>query len=396
MDYAVIVAGGTGGHINSAIALGEKFEKLSLPTFRRERAENCHGSKKTTRCQGSEVLVNLNIEYISGRKNLDFQLFDRKNCQHVFSYALMGKNPLFILKSLSFNFLTLLALLLRFLMKRPTFVFGVGGYVCGPALLAAYLIGVPVFILEQNSVLGLTNRFLSKISRIIFVCFHSVKGLAHGEKVRNYGNPLREEFYLSKFNKSRNALYDAPFRLLVFGGSLGSQEINRLLVDLLGNYNLEIKISVLHQTGRNKVDIGRIPEKIDYKQREYLDHIVQEYQKSDFIICRGGASTISELRVVKRPTLIIPIRFHRDQHQIHNAYALKKEVGFPVYVDSVEELAADKCRKLQSLIQREYKRKAMTHTLGPAVSKGEHDETHNESSRQDPSTLIVGAVLENV
>ena len=244
--------------------------------------------------------------------------------------------------------------------------------------------------------MGLTNRFLSKISRIIFISFHSVKGLAHGKKVRNYGNPLRKEFFSSKFNQDRNVLHDACFRLLIFGGSLGSQEINRLLVDFLGNYNLEIKISVLHQTGRNKVDIHKIPEKIDYKQKEYLGNIAQEYQKSDFIICRGGASTISELRMVKRPTLIIPIRFHRDQHQVHNAYALKKEVDFPVYVDSVKELAADKCRKLQSLIQREYKRKATTHTLCPVVVKGEHAETHDKSSRKDPSTLIVRAVLENV
>ena len=132
MDYAVIVAGGTGGHINSAIALGEKFEELSLRTLGRDGAEDCHGNAKATRFQGSEVLVDFNIEYISGRKDLDFQLFNRKNCQHVFSYALMGKGPLFILKSLSFNFLTLLALLLRFLTKRPKFVFGIGDMFVAP------------------------------------------------------------------------------------------------------------------------------------------------------------------------------------------------------------------------------------------------------------------------
>ena len=356
MDDAVVVAGGTGGHINSAIVLGEKFEEF-----------------------------NFNIEYISGRKHLDFQLFDHKNCRHVFSYALLGKGPFFILKSFLLNFLTFLILLSRFLMKRPKFIFGVGGYVCGPALLAAYLIGIPVFILEQNSVMGLTNRLLSKISRIIFINFHSVKGLGNRKKVRNYGNPLRREFFLSKFQQRSDR-----FHLLIFGGSLGSREINNLLVDLLRNYRLEIEISVLHQTGKNKVDVDTVPGKIDYEQREYLDNIVQEYQKSDLIICRGGASTISELRVVKRPVLIIPIRFHKDQHQAHNAYALKEEANFPVHVNSVEGLAADQCKKLQSLIEGEYKRS------NEGIDGGGHVEGEDRCQWQDSSTLIVKAVLENV
>ena len=337
MSYAVIVAGGTGGHINSAIALGEKFEEF-----------------------------NFDIEYISGRRHLDFQLYHHKNCRHVFSYPLLGKNFLFILKSFFFNFLTLSVLLLKFLIKRPKFVLGVGGYVCGPTLFAAYLIRIPVFILEQNSVMGLTNKLLSKISKIIFTNFRSVKGLSDVEKVRNYGNPLRKEFFSSSFSNESE-----QFRILVFGGSLGSQEVNSLLVNLLKNYHLEVELSILHQTGKNKVDVvDMIPKNINYIQTEYLDHIVEEYQKSDLIICRGGASTISELRVVKKAAIIIPLRHHKDQHQVHNANSLKAEANFPVYVESLEELAANKCERLKNLIQAEYWR-SQKEAFGPGPPSSE-------------------------
>ena len=357
-SYGVLVAGGTGGHINSAIALGEKFES----------------------CQ-------FYIEYISGWRHLDFKLYHHKNCQHVPSYPLVGKGFLAILSSFFFNFFTFLILLFKFLCRRPQFVFGAGGYVCGPALLAAYLIGIPIFILEQNSVMGLTNRLLSKFSRVIFTCFHSVKNLKNVEKVKNYGNPLRKEFLSTGFwEKAANN----KFHILVFGGSLGAQDINNLLLALLRDYKLDMEISILHQTGKNQVIVDKVNQNIYYRQVEYLDDIASEYRKSHFIICRGGGSTISELRVVKRPVIIIPIQCHKDQHQIRNANSLKAEAKFPVYVELVENLLTKRCEKLQNLIEAEYQK------YQSSSSKAESLQVATCNSSEDSSTLIVKEVLENV
>ena len=349
MNHVVFVAGGTGGHINSAIALGERFKKDGF-----------------------------SVEYISGDRDLDFKLYQGKNCRHVWACPLVGKGLLVILKSLFLNGLVLLTTLLRFFLKRPQFVFGTGGYVCGPTLLAACLLGIPVFILEQNSVMGLTNRLLSKISKIIFTNFDLVQGLKYAEKARNYGNPLRKEFFSLKPIKKTDS-----FHILVFGGSLGSQEVNDLILDFLQYNKLDIKISILHQTGKNKIVSAIIGKNIDYQQSEYLDNIANDYQRANLVICRGGASTISELRVVRCPSVIIPMRMHKDQHQVYNAQALKEEADFPVYIESAEELSLNKCKKLQKLIYSEYK-------------NYRNDISKRPISITDPSEVITKAVRENV
>ena len=352
MSYAILVAGGTGGHINSAIALGEKFEE--------------HG---------------LQIEYISGKRHLDFKLYCDKKCRHIFSYPLVGKNPSLVIKSLVFNSFTFFMFFFKFLLNRPRFVFGAGGYVCGPTLLAAYILRVPIFILEQNAVMGLTNRILSNFAKIIFTGFNSVKGLGMSKKIKNYGNPLRKEFFLSE--KKKEPKKDDCFQILVFGGSLGSQEINNVMTCLLEHYQLDIKVSILHQTGKNKVLVSSRHKKIIYQQVEYLDEIIQEYKRSNLIICRGGASTISELRAVQKPAIIIPITFHSDQHQVRNANSLKSEVSFPVYIEKMADLTESKCAKLQDIIEKEY-------------SLNRHQRGQKEVPLRDSCSLIVKEVLQTI
>ncbi|MCY4644790.1 MAG: UDP-N-acetylglucosamine--N-acetylmuramyl-(pentapeptide) pyrophosphoryl-undecaprenol N-acetylglucosamine transferase [Bacteriovoracales bacterium] len=205
--------------------------------------------------------------------------------------------------------------------------------------------------------------------------------------VKNYGNPLRKEF----FDHAPVPQKTDSFSILTFGGSLGSQEINQLIFDLIKHYHLEIKISILHQIGQNSPPPAPSHPRIDYRRVNYLDDIAKEYQKADFIICRGGAMTISELKFVQRPALIIPIRFHKDLHQVHNAKSLKSEAHFPVYVESASALSDEGCDKLQYLIKTEYFKYEER-----VKNKMQNRSQQTIKEQENPSSLIAREVLQNV
>lgn len=319
---AFFVGGGTGGHINSALALGKYFAEQ-----------------------------NFKIHYFSGKRELDYKLFADQPVSHLDSLPLRYKNPIKILKSLWVNLGTFFSTLLYLKKEKPSFVFGVGGYVCGPVLLAAFILKIPVFILEQNSVMGLTNLLLSKISTKIFVHFAQTRGLQNSNKVVVSGNPIRSAFY-QKLAQEKNQSKDS-FNVLVFGGSLGAKAINECIVQFKKK-DSDFPISIRHQTGlKNEVNTqGNPGVHVDYQPLPYLDHIEAEYAWSDLIICRSGASSVSELRVVKKPVILIPYPGHKDRHQYYNAEFLKAEVDFDVTVSSVENLMEDDFKLLSDCIAK--------------------------------------------
>lgn len=309
MKKVVLVAGGTGGHINAALALGDLFNEEGLK-----------------------------VEYFTGKRPLDYQLFhnhlntNKKNDHvcHLSSRPLRSKNPLLILRNSFLNFCSFLYVFFLFIKERPMFTLGAGGYVCGPTLLAAYFLRVPVFIIEQNAVMGLTNRLLSHISSKIFVHFSETLGLS--EKIKNktvvVGNPTRQSI---KPVPHKN--FDGVLKVLVFGGSLGARQINEV-IDILIYKLSDIKISIHHQRGasNHNKDSLLVKENIDYCGLKYIDDIQKEYEWCDVIISRAGASTISELSVIRKPVLIFPYPLATDNHQFYNAKNLKKEADFSVEI----------------------------------------------------------------
>ena len=205
MKYAVLVAGGTGGHINAALAVGEALKD-----------------------QGYEIL------YLTGKRPLDYKLFKGQNVRHLNSKPLRTNNPFILIKNIILNFIGFVSIFFLYVTKRPKFIVGAGGYVCGPTLLAGFLQGVPVFIIEQNAVMGLTNKILGWISDRIFVHFTKTKGLYSvlAKKVRVVGNPTRKSI-----QPVPNKKIDTNLKVLVFGGSLGATQINKVIFDIeLGNF----------------------------------------------------------------------------------------------------------------------------------------------------------------
>ncbi len=338
-NEVVIVAGGTGGHINAALALGERL------------AARGHA-----------------IAYLSGQRPLDLKLFQGQPVTHLGSWPLRTKNPLKLLMSSLRNFVVFVGILIRFTRQRPRFIVGCGGYVCGPTLLAGKLLLVPIFIFEQNAVLGLTNKILARLSDLIFTHFRLTRGLPEGlrPKVRVVGNPTRQAIVAPAPRIS-----DGTLRVLVFGGSLGAQQINEL-VRAWASRDQGFPVSIIHQTGPGDQPVVSVGRNVEYRALPYLDRIQDQYAWCDVIVSRAGASTISELRIVRRPAFLIPFPKATDNHQWWNALELQGEEVCPVEVLD-PSLPSDKLlERLAAFMETHSRAHAVpSHPGGPAVDSAE-------------------------
>ncbi|MEX0798458.1 MAG: UDP-N-acetylglucosamine--N-acetylmuramyl-(pentapeptide) pyrophosphoryl-undecaprenol N-acetylglucosamine transferase [Bacteriovoracaceae bacterium] len=305
--FVCICAGGTGGHINAALSLGEYFQARDLEPF-----------------------------FYTGTRYLDYQLFKHVSDRtlHLEAKPLRGKNLLITLKNALVNAFVLMTVIFKFLSRRPAAVIGAGGYVCGPALLAAKTLGIKTYIIEQNAVAGLTNKLLSKISDKIFVNFKNTRGIGRDDKVIVSGNPIRSNISYRPIEPKE------PYRVLIFGGSLGAKQINEVIEKLVGR-EWDTRLSVVHQVGKGNLKDFPVSPQVNYTQEEYLDNMDEMYRWAHIVISRSGASTVSELREAKRPCILIPFPFATDNHQELNAQELKNENMFYVKIanqglDSIE------------------------------------------------------------
>lgn len=319
MKSVFIVAGGTGGHINAALSMGD------------------------------ELSSEYEVTYISGMRYLDYQLFENKNVVHINSRPLRSPSKLVIIKNLFLNIMVFFQIISLVIKKNPAFVLGAGGYVCGPTLLCAKILGKKIFIIEQNAVAGLTNRLLAGISALVFTNFKDTKGLekVSDKKIRLVGNPIRKSI---KYHKNK---IQGPLKILIFGGSLGATQINEAVQILLDNKFLN-EVEIYHQTGKdNFLDFDESESTISYEQNEFIDNMNAAYAWANIIIARAGASTVSELRVVRKPTILIPFPGATDNHQYLNALKLKEENLFPCEIIDHklkgEELANELVRTIKNI-----------------------------------------------
>ena len=298
MKYAVLVAGGTGGHINAALAVGEALAS-----------------------EGWE------IQYITGKRPLDYKLFKDCHALNIDSQPLRTNNPIKLFKNIILNLKSFVSIYNAFRKKRPALVIGAGGYVCGPTLLVGKILSIPVFIIEQNAVMGLTNKILGWIADKIFVHFTETKGLSPSlaRKVVVVGNPTRKAIAPVPLKT-----FDGELKVLVFGGSLGATQINNVIFDILKNTPVS-SLSIHHQIG-NTQNIPEIESSVNYQAMPYIDDMQKEYEWCDVIISRAGASSVSELAIIKKPVLIFPYPAATDNHQLYNAQIFKAESDFTVEI----------------------------------------------------------------
>jgi len=209
---------------------------------------------------------------------------------------------------------------------NPDVVIGTGGFASGPVLYVAANKGVPTLIQEQNSYPGITNKLLSKKANIICVAYDSLQVFFPRHKIVKTGNPVRQNL-LSVASKREAGidffkLDSSKKTLLVIGGSLGARAINKLIAEAL-DFFLEKEIQLIWQTGKFYAKEYRVYDKKQGVQTHaFLGEMDLAYAAADFIMSRAGASSISELCIVGKPTLFIPSPNVSEDHQTKNALAL--------------------------------------------------------------------------
>ena len=294
----LIAGGGTGGHLFPAIALAEAFMKKS--------GEN-------------------QVRFITTQRALDSQLLAERG----FSFmplkmeGLKGKGASGKLRSL-YQLPGAFSRSLKIIGEyRPEMVLGVGGYVSGPVVLAAWRKRVPCAVQEQNSIPGITNRLLGKVADRVFLAFEESGAFFPKSKIRITGNPIRKELKKVAFREVPPA---GPLTLLILGGSQGAHRINQWVRDSLeGLLSLKNELYFIHQTGeKDEAETARAYQEKGFRHRvtAFISDMVWAYGQADMIIGRAGAMTITEITALGKPSLLIPFPFAANNHQEHNARSL--------------------------------------------------------------------------
>jgi UDP-N-acetylglucosamine--N-acetylmuramyl-(pentapeptide) pyrophosphoryl-undecaprenol N-acetylglucosamine transferase len=207
---------------------------------------------------------------------------------------------------------------------KPDMVFGVGGYVSGPVAVAAKLLGRPTAVHEQNSIPGLTNRWLGRIVDLIFISFESSRKYFPEGKTHLTGNPIREEIAAAA-REAREPRREG-FTLLVAGGSQGAHAINMAAVQAAPLLAEKVAgLRVIHQTGAaDEAEVRRAYQEagIEAEVKAFIQDMDRVYLAADLAVCRAGALTLAETAAMGLPALFIPLPTAADNHQEINARSL--------------------------------------------------------------------------
>jgi UDP-N-acetylglucosamine--N-acetylmuramyl-(pentapeptide) pyrophosphoryl-undecaprenol N-acetylglucosamine transferase len=292
---ALIMAGGTGGHI---------FPGLAVAHALRDKGWQVHWFGGT----GSAGQPSMESQLVPPQgfafESIDFGGLRGKG---LVTAALL---PLRLLKA----FWQSIQVVRR---VKPDVVLGLGGYISFPGGMMAVLLGKPLLLHEQNSVAGLANKVLALVADRVFTAFPQVlKG------AQWVGNPLRTAFLNQPDPAQRFAGRSGPLRLLVVGGSLGARALNEIVPQALASLPVASRPEVIHQSGAKQIDALRAnydAAGVQAQLTPFIDDTAQAFAEADLVICRAGASTVTELAAVGAAALFVPFPSAVDDHQTRNA-----------------------------------------------------------------------------
>jgi len=204
--------------------------------------------------------------------------------------------------------------------RRPKLVIGMGGFASGPGGLAAWMLGKPLIIHEQNSVAGLTNRLLAGLAREVLEAFPG--SFSAGTDARLVGNPVRAAIAALPEPSVRLDGRHGRIRILVLGGSQGARVLNETVPATLDLLGADCQCDVWHQCGQADFERTRKAYQstgIDARVEVFIDDVAECYDWADIVICRAGALTISELTAVGLGAILVPYPTAVDDHQTKNA-----------------------------------------------------------------------------
>ena len=299
----IIAGGGTGGHLFPGVAIAREI---------------CRRYPRSS------------ILFVTGLKKMESDILTRYGFfqKSIVIEGIKGRGwrkGIMVLLKLPFGFFQSLLIIKRF---APHLVLGMGGYSAGPVCLAARIMGVPSAIHEQNSFPGLTNRLLCRVVERVLISFEESREHFPGGSLFLTGNPVREELLKEKKSRDRR---NERFTILVVGGSQGARAINRAFVaalEILKSRGRDPE--VIHQTGER--DYARVVK--EYRQREltgdvlpFIHDMEGAYDRADMVVSRAGATTVSELAALGKPSILIPYPYAANNHQERNACMLVQVGG---------------------------------------------------------------------
>ncbi len=319
----LMVGGGTGGHVYPAVAIAEALQRLAPDT---------------------------SIRFVGGRRGIEGRLVPEHGFR-LHRYPAAGLRGLGLGGALRFavNFGVASALSLALVLRwRPDLVIATGGYASSAPAVVAALLGVPLWLQEQNSAPGSTNRVLARFAERAYVAFEPAgRLLAAAREIREAPNPVRASVRESHGVVPTEADYahfdlrpDRP-TLLVFGGSRGAATLNRAVAEGWPRLRDETEWQVLLQTGEQDLEstlavVNRAQDDaLRARVLSYIDDMAAAYRVSDLVVCRAGALTLAELATIGRPALLVPFPHATDDHQRRNAEVLA-EAGAARWVDDAQ------------------------------------------------------------
>ncbi|MEH7333380.1 undecaprenyldiphospho-muramoylpentapeptide beta-N-acetylglucosaminyltransferase [Neobacillus drentensis] len=299
----VVSGGGTGGHIYPALALIREIQKEN------NQAEFLYIG--TSNGLESKIVPRENIAF----KSIHITGFKRKlsfeNVKTVIRFLKGVQDSKKILKEF-----------------KPDIVIGTGGYVCGPVVYAASKLRIPTIIHEQNSVPGLTNKFLSRYVNKVAICFDEAKDFFPKEKVVFTGNPRASEVIGKDGIKGRLSagLSTTKPAVLIFGGSRGARPINEAVIKSLSDF-AEKPYQILYVTGdvhfedvQKEVELVGNPQNVVIKP--FIHNMPEVLAGIDLVVSRAGATSLAEITSLGIPSILIPSPYVTNNHQEKNARAL--------------------------------------------------------------------------
>ncbi|MDD5607220.1 MAG: undecaprenyldiphospho-muramoylpentapeptide beta-N-acetylglucosaminyltransferase [Ignavibacterium sp.] len=295
----LFAGGGTGGHLYPAIAVANEIKKI------KPESEIIFVGTKS-RIEG-RVVPKLGY----GFKSIWIKGFARK-----FNF----ENFLFPLKL----FVSLIQSVVISFRFKPKVAIGSGGYVAGPAIWGASVLGAKIILMESNSYPGITTRLLERYADELHVAFEdSKKYLRKPEKVKVTGNPVRTELGSTKKEEAKKyfGLDEEKKTILVLGGSLGAASINEAIADCIEE--LEKKsLQIIWQTGKNYYHNYKNINFSSVKILDFIEDMDKAYSACDVLVARAGATTIAELTVLGIASILIPSPHVAENHQYYNAKSL--------------------------------------------------------------------------
>ncbi len=303
----VLTGGGTGGHIYPAVAIGR------------------------------ELLTRDNVEkiyYVGNPKKLEKDIVEKENFEFlpVIVSGMPKTKSLGLIKWLFELGFAVLKCLKYFNKINPDCVMGTGGYVSGPALIAAKIMNIPYMLHDSDAIPGIVSRKMSPWAKAVNTSFDEAKKYLKSKNIQLNGNPLRNDFNTLDKNECLNelGLISDKFTILVMGGSQGAKSINEAIshcaLELIENLNVQI----IHQTGTKNYESymdsidAELRNNQSYLPKAYLENMGLYLSCADLVIARAGSLSLSEFNLCELPSILIPYPYAANNHQYHNAKALEE------------------------------------------------------------------------